>query len=397
MALSDVQRRDNLTTTEIRRDVQDEVFRFLQNYPFGNVVLQGLYNMQPEVTAREHKHEWVDDQISEISTTLTGNISSHNASATGITINVADSSIFRAQDRVEVNNLQPIYEVTDIPTGTSITVKEVRGVALGSDAGNGAKATLTRANDEISEYSDLAFEGARIGDFNHNFTQIFRQNVQVSRSEQEIARLGGIYTESDIWMNASERAFEKIAWQFYRAITRGVRQERTASAFGYMGGFREYVDVSGGNVIDASGAALSVDLMDQVSELVYDDMGSLDDIVLVMQTKQAKKLADLEVNRLQYNDPQPTRAVGQNVAMYVPDISGSNGINVIVDPNMPQNEIWVVNPDKTFVAALGSETFNLIEETTPGTTARQGYVYGEYTYVVRNGKHSHGIIKDLSV
>ena len=215
-----------------------------------------------------------------------------------------------------------------------------------------------RSVNEITAYGDVGFEGAELGDNIKNFTQIFRYDAQVSESQQESARRGGVYTTQDLYSNAVTRGFEVIAWEFYQAAILGIGQKRTGSVNGFMKGIREFIDVTDGNVEVASGA-LTLELLNSLSEQVYDDMSALDQLVMVLSTKQNQVLAGLDANAVRYNDPQPTRAIGSNVAEFIPNISGSNGISVLVDPNLPPDEVWFLDTSRISMIPLGSRTFNI--------------------------------------
>jgi hypothetical protein len=345
--------------------------------------------------ADQHEHEWFDDQITQKTSTLTADIAAHGALATGITVTVADGTVFKIGDRVVVDQLRPAYEITNIVTNT-LTVKEIRNIALAAPAGDTFTIKYNRAVSEITAYGDVGFQGARVGDNVKNYTQLFRYDVQVSDSAQEMAKRGSVYTVDDLYANGIRRGFETLAWELYEAATVGVGQKRTSSLNGFMNGLRQYIDVSDGNVVEASGA-LTLAYLNNCAKLIYDDMSMLDQLVMAIPTVQNQKMAALDSNAIRYNDPQPTRAIGSNVAEFIPDISGSDGIPVIVDPNMPQDEIWFLDTSRIKLIPLGSQTFRFKDQQTQGTTAAQGYINGEYTMVVRNGKEAHGIVRGLSV
>lgn len=388
-AVTDVQRYTDLSSTELVRDVEPLLSLILTKFPIMQYIPMG------GTPAAQHEHEWFDDQIVQRTSTLTANITAHLALATGITISVADGTIFKVNDQVTIDEIRSVYEITSIATN-DLTCTEIRDIALASDAGNTKTIKYNRAVNEITKYDDVGFEGARIGANIKNFTQIFRFDAQVSESEQESARLGGVYTSQDLYSNAVARGFETIAWEFYQAAILGIGQKRTGSVNGFMKGIREFIDVSGGNVEVASGA-LTLALLNSLSEKIYDDMSALDQLIMVLSTKQNQTLANLDATAIRYNDPQPARAIGNNVAAFIPNISGSNGINVLVDPNLPPDEVWFLDTSRIGMIPLGSRTFKLNNAQTPGTTALQGFIEGEYTLKVRNGSQAHGIIRGLDV
>jgi hypothetical protein len=394
MAVStNVGQRPDIDSDYIVRDVEPALSLIRTKRPINEII-----PIRTDPRAIQHTHEWFDQIISQNTTTLTANITAHLALATGITITLADSSIFTVGDQVTVGNLKPVYQVTAIPGGgVTLTVSEIRNVALASDAGNGDTAKFNRGQLERTAYS--TFEGADLGTKVINYTQIFRKDVEISWHAQEMSQMNGLYTTSydDLLATAVEQRLMDIEWELYEAITRGVKVNRAStSTIGMMGGVREFIDVSGGNVTTASGILTLSDL-DDTSSLIYDDTSDLSNLVLVMPPGQNQTMASLETNRIRYVDPQPTYSVGVNTASYIPNLGGSNGIPIILDANMPQDEIWFLDRSRIYLIPFGSRSIALFRDQTPGTTARQSFIYGEMTLVVRNGAQAHGIIKGLTV
>jgi hypothetical protein len=372
------------------RDVDDLLMAIFVNRP----VMQ--YIPFSGDRARQHKHEWFDEKVQQKTTTLTANITAHAALATGITVTVADGSIFVVGDQLIVDTLQPVYEITNIATNT-LTVKEIRNVALAANAGNAQTARFTRGQTEITAYGTT--EGADHGDPEYNYTQIFRKDVEVSRHLQENSQMNMIYGMGapDEFTLALNRRLLDVSWQIENAAKFGVRNPRaTTTDLGHMGGIRSFIDVSGGNVITASGA-LTLDLLNQCSELIYNDVQAFDNLVMVMHTKQNKVLATLDSNLVTYNDPSPTKPLGYNIPTYVPDIAGSGGIPILIDPNMPTNEVWFIDRTKLSLMAFGNSNIAVFREPQPGRTSFMAYIYGELTLKIRNPKEAFGIIKNLTV
>lgn len=369
-------------------DIEALIALIWSGFPLGQYI-----PFSASIKALNHKHLWYDQVYSRESTTLTGNISSHLASATGITINVADSSIATTGDRVTVDGLDPVYEITAVPGGTSFTVKEVAGIALSVGAGSGSRLVATRGEIEQTEYG--TFKGADLATQYHNFTQIFRRDISVSRHAIKEAQAGQVYSVQDLFGQASAQQAKQLAAQLYTASLRGVKQERTSDAIkGYMGGVRSFVDIAGGNVLSSSGA-LTMAKLNTVAGYIYDDMNMLSDLIIVMHPSQNKVMSTFDSNLFHYNDPGINRAVGTNANQYVADIAGSQPINIVIDPQLDPSIVLFLDPSKMYLIPFQDENFRIIEENTPGVTAERAYIYGEYTLVVRNGQQAHGIIKGL--
>lgn len=397
MALDNVQQYPEVVAPYFVRDVEQLVSVILTKFPIMNYIPLG-----GGAPILRNTHEWFDDQITQQTDTLAANVTAHAASATGLSITVTDDTIFIIGDQLLIGTFKPVYQVTAKPGSNVLTCNEIRGVALASDAGNGDVVKYNRAVKELTNYSDSdreGFKGARLGTQAENFTQMFRKDIQVSEHEIKSARATGIYgltPERDLWANAEARALETIAWELYEAATLGIGIARTTtSTIGFMNGLRQYIDVSGGNVISSSGA-LTTTQLDNCTRLIFDDMSDLSQLVLVMPTGQNQALKALDPNSITYNDPQPTRMVGFNVGTYIPNIANSRGIPIIVEQNMPIDEVWLIDRSRVRLAAFFESVMRTVRANSPGTTAMRGYVEGEYTLVVRNGAQAFGVIKGLA-
>lgn len=388
MATTDVQRYSDLSSTDINRSVHDFLSVLVKNYPIMEMV-----NFQTDRVAVGHKFEWFDQLFSQRKTNVSTDITAHAANATGISVEVDDYTIFKIGDQLRIEGLEPIYQITATPASSTLTCKEVRGIALGSDAGSGAMVKFDRGELEITSYDDDNFEGADFGDNYYNYTQIFRRDIQVSESAIDSALKGGVYTVNDLVSLATEQQLKRVAWQMYEAVTRGVKTERTGSTIrGMMGGIREFINISGGNVLSSSGA-ITLDKLNTAVGYVYDDAADLSNLVMVIPTHHNKTLATLDSNYFRYIDPADARSIGSNVTRYIPDIAQSGGIPIIVDPNMPKSEVWFVDRSQIFM--VPKIMMEVRDAPTPGTTALRKYLFGEYTLMVRHGKTMHACIKGL--
>lgn len=390
MADLNVQQRPDISDDHIIRDVSSLFDVILTKFPVTELLVGNEIGV-----AGQNKHEWFDDQIVQKTSILTADIAAHSGSGTALTITVADTGNFLINDQVGVETLDPVYSVTAIPDGTTLTVSVINGVALADPAGDTEVIKFNRGQLELTDFG--TFQGARLGTQVENFTQIFRENVQISWHAQKVAKRQGIYDSSDLFANAVQQEMNNLAWELYQAVTTGIGVQRTTtSTIGFMKGIPSFLDVGGGNVVTASGT-LTLDLLNEAAKLIYDDMNDLSQIVIVAGTQQGQKFQALDANAVRYNDPQPTRAVGANVATFIPNISGSNGIPITIDPNLRKDQIWFLDRSRMQLMSFDNDTLKLFEQSTTGTTANQGFLYGEYTLQVRNGAQAHGLIKNLTL
>ena len=347
-----------------------------------------------------HKHEWSEEVIAEITGTLGANIPNHAASAAGVTITVASTDPFRVGDQIYVDGVSAAYQITAITPSTTLTVTEIRAVAVSSDASNGASIRINRGIIEKSIPTDQS--GHTFPDNEYNFTQIFRKDVEVSTNQQLVSQAGGFYPVSidDSLSRASDQWLHWITYQMYRAIHEGVRIERTSSVSrGYMGGLHFWLNQVGGNLVSASGALTQANL-DSAAGLIYDDVGTTDGLIMLVPTFQAKAisalLSDTAVMRHVDIFNSTNHPIGTSVASYQPNITGLSAIPIVVDQNMPASKIYILDTRKISLHPFQTETWRLEQYQTPGAKARSAFIYGEYTLKVKNAKYAHAVISGLN-
>jgi len=390
MATDNIQQWPETPAESRVRDVEPLLESILTKFPVTELLV-----VNGGQRATQNRHEWFDDQITEKGSVLTADITAHAANATGVSITVSSTANFLVADQVFIDTLSPVYQITAIPDGVTLTVTEIRGVALGSTSGNGLNITCSRAALELSSYSN--FQGARLGTQVYNFTHIFRANCQLTEEEEEAARMGSIYTQTNLWQNAQARALEQLAWKMYRQITTGVAIERTGTSIhGMLGGVRQFIDVPGGNVVAASGA-LTITHLNTAAQYIFEDTGDLSNIAIIVPTAQSQAIAAFDANSRRYIDPGTNTATGVNTSVFIPNISNTPPLPIYIDQNLPRNEIWFIDRRRLQLIPFGSQTMRFREERTPGVTALQGFFTGTYTLVVRNGATAHGIINNLTV
>ena len=107
-------------------------------------------------------------------------------------------------------------------------------------------------------------------------------------------RLYGIDDTLDYQVQNGAR---NIARRMNNALIYGVRVERSASENGSMGGILQFVGQPGGNVVDAGGAAISSDMLNNAIEEIIRDGGMSN--VLIANTNQAKRISAFNVANLQ--------------------------------------------------------------------------------------------------
>ena len=176
----------------------------------------------------------------------------------------------------------------------------------------------------------------------------------------------------------------------------GRRVQRSSSENGSFGGLIFYIDVSGGNVKDASSATITGEMINDVLEAINADGGEAD--TLVCSPYQARKISAFNTAG---NNPLISiqdRVAGTFVMKFIGDLPiGPNGmsLNIVVDSKMPKTTVLVTKLDRLALVPMNNRALGLYDATQKGQDGVTGVIRGEYTLVCKDAKYSHGIIKNL--
>ena len=227
----------------------------------------------------------------------------------------------------------------------------------------------------------------------YNHFQIFRNAVELSDTALNSAIYGNVNTLSE----QLKGAFYKIRQQMSEQALRGRRVARTQGENGTFGGMFQYIDISWGNVIDAWGNALTPNIINNLVQLIVEDGGVAN--TLVCNINQARKISWFNVAG---NNPviaQDSTQAGSYVLKFISDIPVAGGIvsNILLDEKMPNNAVELVDINRLALVPYANRWLKLVPGTQPWQDGQTAILRWEYTMVVKDGKNSHGTIKNLIV
>lgn len=273
---------------------------------------------------------------------------------------------------------------------------------------NGAEAVVNREF-EWQEYDILAaaipgaLEGANApaghervrGDIN-NVCQIFHKTIDVSYTKQAaIGLLAGVTggtnpvtNEIDFQVSATLR---HLALSIDNMFIMGTYQNPGDIGTPRLSrGIREAID---SHITDASGVCLNSCMVNEMMKDIFDD-GGIDDLNMTILTNTTQKIRLTKAFVTDKNYQELTRNIGGVNVTYI--VTDFGNLNIIVDRNVPQDEIIIVNlsvltPKILYIPGKG---FLFVEPLAKVGSADRYQIYGEIG--LKYGLESmHGRITNL--
>lgn len=319
-------------------------------------------------------HVWYEDEVFAVKSTVTA-----AATADAVQLTVADTEPFVVDSIVQVD--EELMLVTAVDKATKkITVtrgySETTPAAIVKDA-------------EIEFLFNLAEEGGDIPTArykprkkNENYTQIFRESVEVSGTAQSIDQYG----VGDLYDYEKAKKQLELALQLEKALINGIKVDN--GNVRHMGGMRQFVKT---NVIDANKAAVTVDMLRGMVKTVFEKGGLANggQYVFIVSAHQKLAISDLQSDKLRITQAENSR--GQVVDQLVTDFGT---FPIVMNDNVKNNEIYFVDKNRMSIRPLNDRGFHHIPAAVEGDRVR-GFVVGEYTFEFLQ-ESAHARIKNLA-
>jgi hypothetical protein len=352
-----------------------------------------LRNGQKYNAGTNNKYEWMESQLTPMSWQLNGAITPlvTNTNFTFVsTAGLRPNMILRfvtTSTNGDVGNVQvKIVSITSATVAVGVLYGGTTAVALNNTMTAKLMSEAVQENEK-----NIVGVDERQPTMEFNFFQIFRNAVELSDTALNSAVYGNVNTLAE----QLKGAFYKMRQQLSEQVLRGRRVARTSGENGTFGGMFQYLDVAGGNVIDAGGAALSQALINNLVQLIIEDGGVANTIVC--NINQARKISGFNVAG---NNPviaQNSTDAGSYVLRFISDIPVAGGVvsNILLDEKMPNNGIQLIDINRMALVPYQNRGVKLVPGTQPGQDGQTAILRGEYSMVVRDAKYSHGIIKNI--
>lgn len=322
------------------------------------------------------KVEWIEDTMSPYTTTIAEALDN---SETGVDVATDTGAYFRQGDIVAVDSEYML--VTSVSTDTLTVTRGYGGTTAASHNDASTITLLTRA---MPEGSDATTGHTTTTSQPYNYSQIISEAAKATKTALAIKKYGITdemdYQVSKLFANGGQAG--KLAQFLQRTFYYGKRVQRSASAYGSMGGFGAFVTT---NVTNLSSASLQRSDIHTKIRQIRDAGGMCTH--LITGSWGLEKINGMYEGAIRTTRDE-TRG-GSEITM----VKTPHGeVEVVYDWMCPAGYMYFVNQEKC--GWLPVRAFEA------GKIAEQGDyfltdVVGEYTFAIAN-EESHGLIYGFS-
>lgn len=319
-------------------------------------------------------YEWYEDEMFAYETTVTA-----DKQATDTVLPVASIEPFRVGHVVKVG--EELMKVTNVDSANNqITVQRGYADTTAAAISNGAKIEVLFV--EGAEGADAREARYKPRVRKYNKTQIFDDTIQVTGTAQAV-RQHGI---DDLYEYERQKKLLELALQLEKALINGIEFDN--GIVRQMRGMRSFIET---NVIDAVGQPLSLNMINDLAQKIYEKGGFATGgrYVVMVPAKQKRALSDLRSENLYITQQENVR--GQVVDMIVTDFGQ---FEVVLNNNLKADELFLIDTNRAFIRPLVDREFFHKYLGDKGDYV-EGMLVGEYTLEFREEK-AHGRIKGLA-
>ncbi|MBR4957414.1 MAG: DUF5309 family protein [Lentisphaeria bacterium] len=348
-----------------KRDLSDILSTVVKDEP------RFISNFKTVADATARKHEWLEDQLTGRSVTVSGQVSSLVCPASA-----ADLAKIKVGTLAVKNNDSALFRVVAVSSST-FTVELA--------AANGSSTVTPAAGDVLNIVSTPMAEGSNPGDgdetgitgsANYNCTQIFRKDIILTGSTLAV----NVFGNADNQLNRQTAfALSELARDLNRVALFGVRAEASASVRGTAGGLYEFGTGTGSLAVNASGDRLESCIINDAAQKIMGAGGEPTQILC--SPGQARVLSGEYKSQLQILRSDDRR--GAYVAMVVNEING-RGLTIMADPDVPDTDVWVLDPAGFGLSNLRGRAITDEDATPGGFDGIKRMALGELTFEFKN-------------
>lgn len=349
--------------------------------------------------ATNTKYEWLESQLTPLQWTVNDATNIAVGATKTITVDSGANGII----------VGSILRFSNPTTRTPVWTVQVKVTAVNSDTE--FVASLYGSNPDVvipdnsvihlvskpkkENNKDFIAQNNMQPNFEFNYTQNFEVAVELSDTALNSASYGNTTTLATQMAQGMYLMTQEISESVYY----GQRVQRSSTENGTFGWIPTYVDVSEGNVVDASGWAISWTLINDLWEEIKRDGGTYDAIYCNLE--QARKISAFNTSG---NNPitQVSRddiSTGSYVLNFVSDIPVAGWLisRIIVDEKVPNDRVYLLNTAKIWLVPMQNRDVRVVDGTQNGQDGQTALLRAELTLAVADGKYSHGVLKNLSL
>jgi hypothetical protein len=358
-----------------------------------------LANGRWQVAWTNNKYEWLESQLTPLAWSVNGAVTAWTLSATVPATITLDSTTGIAIDDVvrfvadgtgvRVGNLQ--VRVTEVTSWTAIKAVIYGDTTDITIPDNAVAKFITNLVDENRK----SFVGQNNWEPNteYNYFQIFDQTIELS----DTALNSLMYGNPSQIVSQMKQAMYKIEQKMAEQMIYGRRVWRSGTAKGSFAGLDFYLNQAWANTKDASNAALTPAMLNEVILEIRKDGWDVNTIMC--NYEQARKISAFNTSG---NNPMISRAettAWSYVMQFVSDIPVAWGLvsSIVVDEKFANNEVALLNLSKIALIPYQNRELKLVSGTMPWQDWETQILRGEYTLKFEDAKYSAGLIKNLAL
>ena len=353
-----------------KEDIVDEIM-LLNPYQIPLISALGITSGEVINT----KHEWFEDQLFDTQSTVT-----LAALIDATSIVVASTEAFRPNQVVKIGD--ELILITAVNTGPkTLTVTRGYGsTTAAAIAQNAVIETMFVLGEEGADARESRYKPRITVD---NCTQIFDDSVRVTGTAEAVQQ----HAMDDLYESEKQKKQLELALQLEKAVINGIKYNAEGTTR-MMRGIRNFIVT---NVIDASNAALTIDMINDAAQAIYQIGGFKEggNYNILVPAKQKRVLSKLLQDKIALTRQDTAR--GQVVNSILTDF-GEFGITL--SDNLKADEIILADMNRIKIMPLRTRGFSHTYLGKKGDYT-EGQIVGEYTLEFRQEK-AHARIKGLA-
>lgn len=323
------------------------------------------------------KVEWLQDTLVPMETTTDGAWADD-----WTTLPLTATTMFKTGDILEVYGaVGGVYEynrvrVSSITAGVSATVDpDYDGANPSGEVASGA--TVKIVGSARTEGADADYERSFTDvTSDYNYTQIFQDDMTVTRSADKIAQYG----KASEWDYQAAKKLPELMRQMERTFYRGVRFQ--SGTIRSMGGLDHFIST---NATALSGAALTAKDIHDLMQSCWDGGGNPN--LLICNAWLKRKISDMFEGFVRTTRNESTGGVTIDTI-----VTEFGELDILMDRWCPADQLYIV--ETKYIGFLPFDPF-FWEKLAKTGDAEKGQVVGEYVLVVKN-EAAHGMLTGVS-
>jgi hypothetical protein len=283
------------------------------------------------------EHQWFEDKLFADESVTTA-----SALAGDTAIVVADAEAFRAGHIVKIG--EELAKVTAV-NGNTLTVERAYAGTDAAAVGSGDKVEVQFVEGE--EGADARNARFKPRQRVANLTQIFDETISISGTAAAVSQYG----IDDLYSHEQAKKQLELALQLEKAAINGVKFESADGLVRQMGGMRQFIKT---NVIDAAGAALTDEKLNDAMQAIYEKGGFNNggQYKIMVGAKQKRAISNFAKSEIRLDRQDNGR--GQVVDFYVSDFGAAE---VVLNNNLKADEVLIVDANRVQIKPLQGRNF----------------------------------------